>query len=576
MTEANALPHALYDLALIGDRRTAALVHRSGSVVWYCPERFDAPALLTALLDSEAGGCWTLEPPLIPVGRRYLDESGVLETVLSTPEGTVTVTDWLPLGDGLSNGLCRRFSPVPRAITLSLTVTPDYGRQPPPLHLEGHIARLGSQVLYASHPLELAGNRVSFTLPAGEAGWAFLSDAPLETFSTEALEHSLQVTLTTWDERAARTRYSGPYEREINASLRALRLLTFEETGSVIAAPTTSLPEVIGGARNYDYRYVWLRDAGMIVSAITRAGGDPNEGARFLDFIAKTDSPTDSLPLAPFATPDGKKVSAQTVLGLPGYANSTPVVIGNDANEQLQLDAYGNVLLAAKLLYSHLDEPKHWNLVARLADYLCEHWREPDHGLWEEKEPRQYTSSKVIVACGLRFIADYCPDETQARRWLEAAQDIHKFVAENCLTQGGAYAAVAGEDAVDVSAALFPVWDYTAPDTPEMLATMRVLERDSAVGDLYHRHLFEFDAHQEGAFLAGTLWVAQYWIMRGELNRSRRIIDAVLACGNDLFLLSEEADPWTKRMLGNFPQSFVHAALIGVVIDLKAALEGAE
>ena len=561
------------DLAIIGDRRTAALVHRNGSIVWYCPERFDAPALLTALLDPERGGRWELKSPLTPVERRYIGESGVLETVLSAPEGTLIITDWLPLGAGLPRGLCRHFSPAPGELILALAVTPDYGRQILEPRYDGSAVRLGNQVLYASHPLQLTGNRAILTLPPGEAGWAFLSEEALDAFSTKDLEHSLQATREAWAERAKRTTYSGPYEREINASLRTLRLLTFEETGSVIAAPTTSLPEVLGGSRNYDYRYVWLRDAGMIVSALTRAGGDPSEGARFLDFIAEAEPPTGGLPLAPFATPDGKKASAQTALDLPGYAGSTPVVIGNNANEQLQLDAYGNVLLAAKLLYSHLDEPKHWPLIARLADYLCENWREPDHGLWEEEEPRQYTSSKVIVACGLAFIAEYSQDAAQARRWREVAQDIRTFVSQNCLTREGAYAAVAGSDAVDVSAALFPVWDYVAPYTPEMLATMRVLERDHAEGDLYHRQLFEFDAREEGAFLAGTLWVAQYWIMRGKLARSRKIIDAVLACGNDLFLFAEEADPKTKRMLGNFPQSFVHAALIGVVVDLKAALE---
>lgn len=343
----------------------------------------------------------------------------------------------------------------------------------------------------------------------------------------------------------------------------------------MIAAPSTSLPEVVGGARNYDYRYVWLRDAGMIVSALTRAGGDAHEGARFLDFIAEADPPADGLPLAPFATVHGKKAPAQTILELPGFARSAPVVVGNDANKQLQLDAYGNVLLAAKLLYGQLEARRHWPLVERLANFFCKTWREPDHGFWEEQEPRQYTSSKVIVACGLAFIAEYSADEAQAKRWREAAQDIRTFVAENCVTREGAYAAVAGGQDVDVSAALFPVWEYVKPDSPEMLATMRVLERDHAEGYLYRRHLFEFDARKEGAFLAGTLWVAQYWIMRGDLEKSRKIINTVLACGNDLHLFSEEADPETKRMLGNFPQSFVHAAFIGVVIDLKVALEAA-
>ena len=562
------------DLAVIGDRRTAGLVSSGGNIVWYCPGRFDRPSLLAALLDPGRGGCWSVGPDVSPVGRRYLENSGVLETVIATPAGELTLTDWMPLGDGLPRGVCRRFSRAPGRTVVSLSVSPDYGRRTPDMrHLGNTVVLDDTYVLYASHELELTQGGVRFTLPEGEAGWAFLADEAVLPPDAANIESWLTATLASWRSRASHTTYKGPYEREVAASLRALRLFTFEENGGVIAAPTTSLPEVIGGARNYDYRYVWLRDAGMIVSALTRAGGDPHEGKRFLDFICSVRRPTNGLPLAPFATLDGDAVPAETTLDLAGYARSTPVNIGNGANEQLQLDAYGNVLLAAKLLYGHLDEREHWALIEQVADFLCENWQKPDHGLWEEKKPRQYTASKVVVACGLEFIAEYSKDAPQARRWRGAARDIRSFVAGHCLTGEGAYAAVAGGEAVDVSAALFPVWSYTKPDSPEMLATVEVLGREHAKGLLYRRHLTEFDARQEGAFLAGTLWVAQYWINRGDLGRGRQILDAVLECANDLYLFSEEAEPESRRMLGNFPQSFVHAAFIGAVIDLKAALE---
>ena len=571
------------DLAIIGDRRTAALVSRAGSVVWYCPGRFDRPALLTALLDPERGGSWTISigPDAVPVRRRYLEESGVLETTLEAPAGEWTVTDFMPLGDGLPRGLCRRFSPAPGPAVVTLRAAPDYGRRGADLRVSGDavtgggVTVDGTRTLYASHPLELSGDTVRFTLPAGETGWAFLADEPLAAPpDAEAVEGWLAGTLEAWRERAARTTYRGPYELEVAASLRALRLLSFEENGGIVGAATTGLPEVVGGSRNYDYRYVWLRDAGMIVSALTRAGGDPHEGKRFLDFVAATRRPADGLPLAPLSTLSGEPAPAETTLELPGYAGSAPVRLGNGAGGQLQLDAYGNVLVAAKLLYAELGTLEHWDLVAEVADFLAENWREPDHGLWEEETPRHYTSGKVVAACGLEFIANYSGDEAQARRWRGAAQDVRRFIAENCLTPEGAYAAVAGGQAVDVSAALFSAWAFTEPDTPEMRATMAVLERDHADGLLYRRHLTEFDAKQEGAFLAGTLWVAQYWIARGDLERGQKMLDAVLGCANDLFLFSEEADPKSGRMLGNFPQSFVHAAFIGAVVDLKAALEG--
>lgn len=206
------------DLALIGDRRTAALLDRWGRIVWYCPKRFDEPALLTALLDAEEGGHWSIGPELHPLTRRYLEESGVLETVLATSGGPLILTDLMPLGDGLPRCICRRFSPAPQKVVVSFFAKPDYGRLQPTPQPVGNAIGLGSQVLYASHPLQ-AG--VSFTLPRGERGWAFLADADIDAPHAGDVEYWLEATLSGWRERAARTDYSGPYAREVEASLRA-------------------------------------------------------------------------------------------------------------------------------------------------------------------------------------------------------------------------------------------------------------------------------------------------------------------------------------------------------------------
>lgn len=270
---------------------------------------------------------------------------------------------------------------------------------------------------------------------------------------------------------------------------------------------------------------------------------------------------------------DRRDFPAIRELGLIGDRHSAPVMMGNAAKDQLQLDAYGNVLLAAKLIYNRFDTREHWSLVEEIADFLTEHWPDPDYGIWEEQQQDQYTSGKVVVACGLKFIADATADPAQAKRWRGAAQDIRDYVAQHCLTSEGAYAVVAGSEDVDVAAALFPVWDYTEPDTPEMLTTIKLLERDYATGYLYRRHLRSFDSQQEGAFLASTFWVAQYWIMRQDLARAKAIIDTGLEFANDLGLFAEEADPTTGIMLGNFPQTFVHAAFMGAVLDLKTAME---
>lgn len=566
------------DLAMIGDRRTAALVTKSGVIVWYCPERFDRPSLLAALLDPKRGGAWKFHSLNAQfASRRYLEDSGVLETTFTTPSGQLQVTDWMPLGENTPRGICRQFSSVPNEVAIALRPAPNYARRQAKLQYVGQAVKIDEcYYLYASHPLEIEAESIHFTIPQGESGWTVLIDEPLTALTKQKVNLWLDTTLTKWRQIASHATYHGPYERQVADSLRALRMLTFEENGGIIAAATTSLPEVIGGERNYDYRYVWLRDAGMIVSALTRAGSDGTQERRFLNYICGFGRDSDELPLAPFSTLDGGAAPDEETLDLIGYRGSRPVQIGNGANRQLQLDAYGNVLLAAKLIYNRFDTREHWSIIERIADYLAAHWSDPDHGLWEEREKHQYTSSKVIVACGLKFIAQFAKDEAQAKKWRSVVQDIRHFVASECLTSEGAYAAVAGGEAVDVSAALFPVWDYTAPDTPEMLATMKVLERDLATGHLYRRHLERFDSQKEGAFLAGTFWVAQYWVMRRDFQRVRAILDAALGYANDLGLFAEEADPKTGQMLGKFPQTFVHAAFIGTVIDLKTALEQEE
>lgn len=565
---------AIRDLALIGNRRTAALLTRHGDILWYCPSRFDAPSLFAGLLDSGCGGAWKLNLAGTElVTRHYLEDSGVLQTHISYPKGEWTLTDFMPYGEGTPRGICRLFSAAPEDVRMVLQPAPSYARRRPKFELVGEAIMIdGAHTLYASHPLHMEGDTVCWTLPEDDMGWAVLLDEPLGHISHERIEGWLEQTLTSWCQLASHATYRGPYEEHVANSLRALRLLTFEDNGGIIAAPTTSLPEVIGGNRNYDYRYAWLRDAGMIVSALTRAGSDGTEERRFLEFICATNRDVDGLPLAAFSTLDGNAVPDEETLDLAGYRGSQPVQIGNGANAQLQLDAYGNVLLAAKLIYSRFDTREHWSVVERLADYLAEHWSEPDHGLWEEREKRQYTSSKVIVACGLDSVADFTESEAQRHRWRAAVKDIRQFIAEECINSEGAYAAVAGGEAVDVSAALFPVWAYTDPDTPEMQATIRALERDYGEGHLYRRHLERYDSAKEGAFLAGTFWVAQYWIMREDIERARAILEAALEYANDLGLFAEEADSKTGQMLGNFPQTFVHAAFIGAVIDLKAAL----
>ncbi|NDJ19946.1 glycoside hydrolase family 15 protein [Myxacorys almedinensis A] len=579
------------DLAVIGDRRTCALVTTLGSIVWYCPDRFDSPSLFAALLDPQHGGSWSLNlPDATFTNRYYFEDSGVLETAIATANGELKVLDWMPIGEQTPQGICRRFSEAPTDFTVVLQPAPDYARRSPNVQFAddrslANVVKVdGGGYLYASHPLTISkqtfqsvGLQVHFTIPQGETGWAVLLNQPLPLPTQQTVDDWLTSTLERWRLLARHGAYHGCYQDQVAASVRALRLLTFEETGGIVAAATTSLPEAIGAERNYDYRYVWLRDAGMVVSALIRAERDGLEARQFLDFVCGYDRcSSNNLPLAPVAAVDGKAVPNEVTLNLAGYCNSRPVRFGNRAKSQLQLDALGNVLLVGSLIYSHFETDEHWSIVEAVANYLAEHWREPDHGIWEEETKAQYTVGKVLAACGLMHIAEFARSDAQAQRWRSTEQDIRRFVAEQCLTSGGAYAAFAGSEAVDVSAALFPIWGYAAADAPEMVATMDVLEREYAIAHLYRRHLVEADSQQEGAFLAGTLWVAQYWVARGDLQRTRAILDAALVYANDVGLFAEEADPHTSQMLGNFPQTFVHAAFIDAVIDLNAALEKAK
>lgn len=563
------------DLGLIGDQRTVAVVDRLGSILWYCPGRFDYPSLFAALLDPKKGGQWdVLLQDVVADSRHYEEDSAVLHTSLSVKGQPFTITDWMPAGDDLPGSICRRFSEAPGDATITLSPAPNYARDSARLKASDQCVCINDRHwLYASHPLIIQGSTVCFTLPKDESGWAVLANNFIDPPSLRQLEFWYVSTLQYWRNIASRIHYQGPYVKEVAASLRALRLLTYAPNGGVIAAATTSLPEVPGGNRNYDYRYAWLRDTAMIVSAMTRAGSAGIEERRFLEFICASQQTHPDRPLLPpFMSLDRESAPDTKTLDLAGYQGSPPL-IGNTAGQQLQLDGFGNVLLAAKLIYGRYGTRDRWETIEKIADFLVEHWHEPDHGIWEEGKKAQYTLSKVISSCGLRYIADFSEDKIQADRWRTTAREIEDYVAAHCLNSEGAYAVIAGEEAVDISAVLFPIWGFVAADAPEVKATLRVLERDYCKSNLYWRHLEEADSRQEGAFLAGTIWVAQYWVMRKDLQRAKRILGAALAYANDLGFFAEEADPDAGKMLGNIPQAFVHAALIGAVIDYKQARE---
>lgn len=565
----------LGDLATIGDRRTSALVGREATIWWYTAHRFDGPALLLGLLDPAKGG-WRVELPAARPGpRRYLGESAVLETEVHAEGGTLGVTDWMNLGREVRPGvLCRRFSRAPAPTRIVFEGWRAWGRSRAEPQLVGGAAVFDDGMhLFASHPLRReADGVVSWTLPQGEEGWSVLTDGPCERPRREQVEGWREATLAHWAELARRTSYDGPYRRAVADALRQLRLLVFEPTGAVAAAATAGLPEVLGGKRNYDYRYSWLRDTAMVVRAMLRTAPAGREGEAFLSFVSQAHARSRGRPLDIVLAVDGWPVPKESRPPLAGYEDSHPVRIGNRARKQLQLGAYGSLLLAAGSVFRAHGKRDHWTLVREVADFLAENWERSDSGVWESSERRQYTASKVFAACGLEAIVPFA-DPGERRRYGEAAQRIRQHVFRHHLTREGAFASFAGTDGVDVTSALFPVWSFCPPDCPPMLASIRVLERDYERQRLLRRDDRTPQSELEGAFLPATFWLAQYWAVRNERGRARSYIDAGLRHANDVGMLPEEVDWAGGRALGNVPLGMTQASLVNAVVGLAESEE---
>lgn len=565
----------LADLAPVGDRRTAALVGRDATIWWYPAHRFDGPPLLLGLLDPTKGG-WRVELPGFRGGsRRYIGDSSVLESRLDTEGGSLTVTDWMNLGREVRPGvLCRSFSRAPAKTSIVFDGWCDWGRSRAVPQLVGGAAVFDDGMhLFASHPLRReARGAVSWTLPPGEEGWAVLTDGPTDRPSRETIDRWREATIAHWTELQRRTSFDGPYRRDVASTLRQLRLLVFEPTGAVAAAATAGLPEVLGGNRNYDYRYSWLRDTAMVVRAMLRAAPAGQEGEAYLGFVAHAHDRARRQPLDAVMAVDGWPLPAESSSTLVGYAGSNPVRISNRARKQLQLGAYGVLLLAAGSVFRAHGEREHWSLVRNVAEFLIKNWRRSDSGVWESSEQRQYTASKVFAACGLEAILPFA-DSDERRRYGEVAQRIREHVFRHHLTSEGAFATFAGTDGVDVTSALFPVWSFCPPDCPEMLASVRILEHNYQRDGLLRRDDRTPQHQLEGAFLPATFWLAQYWSMRNDIERARYYLDAGLRHANDVGVLPEEVDWQGGRALGNLPLGMTHASLVNAVVDFAECEE---
>ncbi len=585
------------DYAFLSDCHSAALVDRGGNVEWLCFPRFDSPSVFARILGADAG-FWSLTPSWPwRSHRRYIDETLVLRTEFTTDHGTVTVTDALALahgvrghdvGQGSPHVLLRRAQCLDGDVEVATEFAPrlEYGLTTPHLDATGSgvVASAGPTLLRltSSVPLEIHEGTVqaAFTLRAGEAAafslsWAAATDgfdSPPPDVAV-ALDDT-QRAWKSWTEM--HQGYQGRYRELVRRSAVVLKGLTYQPTGAVVAAATSSLPERLGGDANWDYRFAWLRDVSFTMRALWVAAC-PHEADRFLQFLAHAaGQPEDTVQIV-YAV-DGQRDLTEHVLGhLGGFADSRPVRVGNDAWQQRQLDVMGEVLSAAYVLREQLgdlDRPSQQLLVA-LADHAAGTWHEPDAGMWEARDRRRhYLSSKVLCWVALdravKF-ADRLGPDADPQRWSAARQQVRQAVlGRGWSDTAGAYTGAFDSDQLDASVLIMPLLGFLPADHPRMRATIAAVERQLGHGGMIHRWQGE-----AAGFVMCSYWLVECLALLGDLDRATRWFDDTTAYANDVGLLSEMADTERHALLGNTPQAFSHVGLINAAWRLTQAAGGA-
>ncbi|MFB7289780.1 glycoside hydrolase family 15 protein [Actinacidiphila glaucinigra] len=590
---------AIADYALISDRHSAALVSRDGSVDWLCFPRFDSPSVFARLLDAAAGH-WSVRPSVpYQATRQYVDRSMVLETTFRTGSGTVTLTDALltgPAGDAHSLG-----AGAPRLLARRLTCTegevpmeteyrprPEYGLVAPILSetAGGVTSRGGAEwlVLTTAHRMDFADSTAhgAFTLRAGESVClglqrSTLEEPPAHVWTQEDLSDRLDATIEAWQSWSdMHQAYDGPWRDLVHHSGRVLQALSFQPSGAIIAAATTSLPEGVGGERNWDYRYTWVRDACLTMEALWVAAC-PDEAHDFFAFLA-TAAPSlgaDRTLQIMFGVGGEHDLSERTLPHLRGWRESRPVRVGNGAWCQQQIDVYGELLDAAYRLADQLDriDDDTRRFLVACADAAAERWTEKDQGIWEVRgEPRHFLYSKVMCWTALdravRLAKPLGAPRGKVAGWRRTRDEIHRTVLrEGWNEEAGAFTQYFGSTALDASNLMMPIVGFLPADDPRVRATIDATERDlTDDAGLVYRYRTEEGvdglAGEEGTFLLCTFWLAQALALAGRAERASDVFARAAAYVNDVGLLAEEIDPATGELLGNFPQAFSHIGLV--------------
>jgi GH15 family glucan-1,4-alpha-glucosidase len=588
-----ALPIA--DYALIGDRRTGALVGANGSIDWLCLPRFDSAACFAALLGTEEHGHWQLCPiGEYDVSRRYLGDSTVLETTFTTADGVVRLTDLMPREDVRSD-VVRRLEGLRGTVRMRHVwrVRFDYGAIIPwvrrrTVHGEAVITAIAGpdQLVLRGPRLPSADDHRhvdEFDVDAGavltfSATW-LPSYAPLAQIGEPA--DDIETSVREGQEWADNCRAGLPQDALVRRSLITLRLLTDEQTGGIVAAPTTSLPEDPGGERNWDYRYCWLRDAALTLDSLISAGYT-DEAQLWRRWLLRTAAGDPQDLQIVYATDGHRRLTELTLDHLPGYADSRPVRIGNGAALQRQLDVVGEVMMAlehTRQVTGHADRDA-WSLQRALVDELAGSWRKKDHGLWEIRGPqRHFTHSQAMVWAAfdraVRAVEDFdLPGPVD--RWRSIRDAAHAEVLEKGYDEArGTFVQHYDTTEVDASLLVLPAIGFIAGDDPRMLGTIAAVEEDLIRDGLVLRYRTQTGvdglAGDEHPFLACSFWLVSAYARAGRVDEAEALFGRLCGLTNDVGLLSEEYDPRTGRMVGNFPQAFSHLALVRAAFDLADA-----
>jgi GH15 family glucan-1,4-alpha-glucosidase len=593
------------DYALLSDCRSAALVSRDGSVDWLCFPRFDAPSVFCRLLDP-AGGRFAIRPAgEFQASRRYVDQTMVLETTFSTAGGTAVLTDALAvgrnerghdLGAGSPGMLLRQLTCTGGEIEaeVSYSPRPEYGLIHPILVPvpEGLAARGGADRLLLSTPvsLDVGGDTATarIRLAAGQAaafalGHGQMAGPPLAPWTADEITARLDDTVEAWRSWSAiHQNYEGPWRELVHHSGRVLQALTFEPTGAIVAAPTTSLPEAVGGERNWDYRYTWVRDASLTMEALWVAAC-PDEANKFFAFLA--DAAASQLQRVMdlqimFGIGGERDLSERELPHLAGWRGSRPIRVGNGAWRQRQLDVYGELLGAAQRLVDQLGEldPVTQRFLTAAADAAASRWREKDQGIWEIRgEPRDFLYSKLMCWVAMDraiALAGQLGAEDRVTDWAAARDDIRTAIVERGWNERvGAFTQAFGSEDLDASNLMLAITGFLPGDDPRMKATIdATVQRLTDKRGLVYRYLAHDGlAGEEGTFLLCTFWLAQAQAQAGDVDAAAATFERAIAAINDVGLLAEEVDPRSGEMIGNFPQAFSHIGLINAAWAITQA-----